>query len=444
MTARVLLIDDDPHLLSALRRQLSERFELSTAGSGPEAIAVVEESLQRGETFAVAMSDMRMPGMDGLETLGRIRVLSPDTVRLMLTGDVDQRTAADAINRDLIFRFYAKPCDSASLAEGVVAGIRQHSLLLAERELSKNEERWRLALEAVGDGVWDWAPASGAAVFSQSWAGMLGLTFASLPPFISEWWERLHPDDALGLKAEIDKLLAGDVAGLRHEHRLRCGDGSWRWFLARGTVMSRDGNGAALRVIGTHADVTERRKMEETLRRQTEELRVMATTDALTGLWNRRYFLEKAEEELQRAKRYGHPLSLIMVDIDFFKKVNDTLGHEAGDVVLRQVSDGLKRNLRKTDFVGRLGGEEFAVLLPEADCAQALIAAEALRRETAVLQITLADCRVVQVTASFGAAQRVGEDGVADVLRHADEALYKAKHEGRNRVVCWVAPPSQE
>jgi diguanylate cyclase (GGDEF)-like protein/PAS domain S-box-containing protein len=430
MAARVLLIDDDPHLLSALRRQLGERFDLTTAASGAEAIALVTDSLHRCTAFAVTLCDMRMPGMDGIETLGHIRALSPETVCLMLTGDADQRTAAEAINSDLIFRFYAKPCDSAHLAEGIAAAIRQHSLVRAERRLVENEERWRLALQAVGDGVWDWYPATGVTVFSEGWARMLGVAAADVAPEISAWWDRVHGDDAAELTAEIGRLLTGEIADFRHEHRLRRGDGSYGWFLARGTVLYRDEAGAALRVIGTHADISERRKMEESLR-------IMATTDALTGLWNRRCFLEKAEEELLRSERYGHPVALVMVDIDFFKKVNDTWGHEAGDVVLRHVADGLRRNLRKTDFIGRLGGEEFAVLLPEADGPQALVAAEALRRETAALSIGLADGRVVQVTASFGVASAGVGDNVADVLRRADEALYQAKHDGRNRVICW-------
>ena len=436
MTDRILLIDDDPHLLSALRRQLDERFDLTTAPNGVSAIAAVEDSFRLGLPFAVALCDMHMPGMDGIETLSRIRDRSPQTVGIMLTGDADQRTAIDAINRGAIFRFYSKPCDGARLRDGIAAGIRQHELLLAELRLAENEERWRLALEAAGDGVWDWDPRTDAAVFSKGWTRMLGV-----PPqatgHMSEWRSRVHPDDAEMVAGHVRRLLGGDDPEFRCEHRLRCGDGSYRWFLARGVVLFRDRDGAALRAIGTHTDISERRAMEETLRRQAEDLELLATTDALTGLWNRRCFLDKAEGELQRSVRYGRPLSAVMIDIDFFKRVNDTHGHAAGDIVLRRFTGIIGAKLRKTDVLGRLGGEEFAVLLPESDAAGASTVAEILRRDAEATPIDLAVGTTVRITASFGVAAATGQDDtVADLLRRADEALYRAKETGRNQVVC--------
>jgi len=131
MSDRVLLIDDDPHLLSALRRQLSDDFELVTAPGGEAGI----EAVRNGPPFAVVVSDMRMPGPDGIETLSAIRSLAPDTVRMMLTGNADQQTAIDAINRGAILRFYTKPCPADILREGIRAGIEQYRLITAERDL---------------------------------------------------------------------------------------------------------------------------------------------------------------------------------------------------------------------------------------------------------------------------------------------------------------------
>ncbi|CCG40034.1 HD domain-containing phosphohydrolase [Magnetospirillum molischianum] len=131
MTERVLLIDDDSHLLSALRRQFDDEFDLVTATEGAAAI----EAVRTGAPFAVAISDMRMPGMDGVETLKAIRALAPDTVRMMLTGNADQTTAIDAINHGAILRFYTKPCPTDQLREGILAGIEQYRLITAERDL---------------------------------------------------------------------------------------------------------------------------------------------------------------------------------------------------------------------------------------------------------------------------------------------------------------------
>ncbi len=135
MGERILIVDDDHHLLSGLRRQLGERYDLETALGGQQALDTVTEAMGRHAPFAVVVCDMRMPGMDGIETLKRIRELAPDTVRIMLTGNADQQTAVEAINQGAIFRFYSKPCPHDRLAEGLDAALEQYRLITAEREL---------------------------------------------------------------------------------------------------------------------------------------------------------------------------------------------------------------------------------------------------------------------------------------------------------------------
>ncbi len=135
MTDRVLIIDDDPHVLSSFRRQLSERFSIETALGGDKGIEAVLAAVQHADPFAVVVSDMRMPGLDGIETLTRIREIAPETVRMMLTGNAEQQTAVDAINEGHIFRFYSKPTSAEYLAAGLTAGIEQFKLVVAEREL---------------------------------------------------------------------------------------------------------------------------------------------------------------------------------------------------------------------------------------------------------------------------------------------------------------------
>lgn len=432
----ILLVDDDPRVLSALVRQFEGAFETTTAMGPAEAIAAVGRALAGDVPFAVVVCDMHMPGMNGIECLRLIHQTSPRTVAIMLTGDADQRTAVEAINGGSIFRFFVKPIDSARLADGIAAALRQHDLLEAERQLAENEERWRLALEAVGDGVWDWTPQTREVVYSEGWWQALDLPPAFGKSNLDQWSERVHPEDAAAFTAALEGLIAHPDRALHCEHRLRAADGSYRWFLARGTVLWKGGDGAASRFIGTMTDVTDRRKMEDKLRRQSEQLALLATTDSLTGLWNRRRFLEKAEEELHRAQRYGRVTSAVMIDIDHFKQVNDTFGHNAGDLVLRQFSEILRSNLRKSDHLGRLGGEEFAALLLESDGARAVVAADLLRRQIADATMRLADGTELKITASFGvAAARTGGDTVAELLCRADNALYAAKRDGRNRVV---------
>jgi len=135
MNDPILLIDDDPSLLAALQRQLHKDFNLTLAQGGDAALAAVSRANERQEPFAVVVCDMRMPGMDGLEVLKRITAQSPDTVRIMLTGKVDQQTAVDAINMGNVFRFFAKPCRTEDLAEGLHAALAQYRSVKAERDL---------------------------------------------------------------------------------------------------------------------------------------------------------------------------------------------------------------------------------------------------------------------------------------------------------------------
>jgi len=179
-------------------------------------------------------------------------------------------------------------------------------------------------------------------------------------------------------------------------------------------------------VVVSAEDVTERKEMERRLRR-------LATRDHLTGVLNRGHFLECLGKEVRRAQRYDQPLSLLMLDVDFFKRVNDTLGHPAGDRVLQELADLCQRHVREHDLVGRMGGEEFAVALVACDLERAGLVAERLRQDVAQSLY-----RVVSapwpVTASLGVAQLRAGEGVEDLYLRVDRALYAAKAAGRNRV----------
>jgi diguanylate cyclase (GGDEF)-like protein len=167
-----------------------------------------------------------------------------------------------------------------------------------------------------------------------------------------------------------------------------------------------------------------------------QELEHLASTDALTGLANRRTLMLRAEQELARAKRYGSELSLLMADIDFFKKVNDTYGHQAGDLVLKKLAGVFLLALRDIDFAARFGGEEFVLLLPETNAENALKTAERLRASVNDIQISLPQGELVQCTISIGVASysSSGNDSVEKLISGADKALYAAKETGRNKV----------
>lgn len=159
----------------------------------------------------------------------------------------------------------------------------------------------------------------------------------------------------------------------------------------------------------------------------------------MTGAANRRHFVERAEAEWRRFARYGHPLSVLALDIDLFKAVNDEFGHDIGDEVIREVARVCSTSIRDCDLFGRMGGEEFAVLMPHADIEQARLVAERIRRRVEQISIHAGDL-AVRTTVSIGIAQAdAGMSQVGILLKRADEALYAAKRNGRNCVIQAVA-----
>ncbi len=235
---------------------------------------------------------------------------------------------------------------------------------------------------------------------------------------------RVHPDDYPGF-IKTHQQAAKSLQPFRWEGRFLLGDET-RWIRISSDAVPDPGKGSLW--SGVVSDITERKLLEKELKRQ-------AHIDVLTNLNNRRHFFELAEHELSRARRHELPLSALMLDIDHFKRCNDTWGHAVGDRVLQKLAEVCIHTLREIDIPGRIGGEEFAVLLVETDACQAMEAAERLRQALADAELVLEDGQTIRFTVSIGVAYlAAGDHEIADLLRRADMALYAAKHGGRNRV----------
>ncbi len=212
-----------------------------------------------------------------------------------------------------------------------------------------------------------------------------------------------------------------------------------RWFRLRATRLSLDRPTAC---VVAHEDITTEKIAEEALREAERKLReslereqVLARTDGLTGLINRRHFLELAKHEYAVARRYGLPLSVVLFDIDGFKNINDSLGHLAGDEILKSVARRAGEQLRSADVLARYGGEEFIVLVPESSAQNAAVVAERIRKGIAERRIrTTAGTAAVTVSAGVGEIHS-DSDTLEDLIRRADQALYDAKGKGRNCTV---------
>ena len=205
-----------------------------------------------------------------------------------------------------------------------------------------------------------------------------------------------------------------------------------RWFLGRVTPLKTKQRGAVI----SHMTITDRKLLEFELLR-------LAATDALTDLPNRRYFLETANLEVARVRRFGGAASVMMLDLDHFKAVNDTYGHAVGDEALRRLTQVCKKFLRQIDVFARIGGEEFAIMLPGTNATGAVSLAEKLRLAVDGTPIN-SNHNQFNITASFGVAEvRVGERDVDQCLGRADSALYAAKKAGRNCVMSFAALPRE-
>lgn len=439
----------------------------------------------------------------------------------------------------------------------ILVDITERKLL--EERLHAGDARWKLALEAVGDGVWDWNVQTGEVVFSRRFEQLYGFDKNQYGQRLQDWSSRIHPDDKTQLMADLQAYLSGQLDHYSNEHRGQCKDGRWKWVLARGAIVSRTEDGKPLRMVGTHVDISSRKQTEDELRvaaqfqqavfdslaqklavldrhgmvlqtnaawrqyvldngfrdapccvgrnylailgcmsdhdqqtvqavaagmaavaggelaqfqlqqpffspgdkrwfsmratpvRDAEQRMVvshddvsnlkaaelaswtLANIDTLTGALSRRNFLNLAEQELARSRRYQLPLMLLMLDLDHFKCINDQYGHAGGDVVLQEFVKTVTAVLRESDLIGRLGGEEFAVLLPNTTSEGGRALAQRIIESVRVSRVEVAAARIAY-TVSIGAACLSGESTVATLLGRADKALYRAKEGGRDRL----------
>ncbi|KQQ87746.1 diguanylate cyclase domain-containing protein [Massilia sp. Leaf139] len=297
----------------------------------------------------------------------------------------------------------------------------------AVASLAAAEARWKLALNAAGEGVWDYSFGNRMVTLSPSARGIIDAEGTLLPFDRDAFALMSHPEDLAAVLHALDAHLAGHTPDYTAQYRTRLRNGNWRWILARGQVAGRDTGGQPLRIVGTVADI-DARKLQE------EQIRHLAHHDMLTGLPNRLLLRDRLRQALLAAERAEHRLAVIFFDLDKFKPVNDSYGHAVGDVLLQQVATRLRATLRASDTLARLGGDEFVVLLPRVNgSGDARKVAEDILRE--LNRPFMTEGFSLNISASLGVA--VYPDCAQDadsLLRCADTAMYEAKLQGRGRV----------
>lgn len=456
MTARILVVDDILANVKLLEARLSaEYFEVLTAMSGREALDILER-----ERVDVVLLDVMMPGIDGFETCRRAKSHPKSQhVPVIMVTALDQ--PSDKINglQAGADDFLTKPVDDVAL----ITRVKNLSRLkmLNDEMLMRAASTKQIGIEQPA--VVNWAE-----------AGLNGRLLLvddhqRAAPRLAEMLRKSHAVDVVGdnqtalvrlgdpaydtlivslsLSSGDGLRLCSQVRSMdrtRHLPIIMLVDPSEEARLLRGLDMGV--NDYVVRPIDPNEIMARvrtqvsRKRNSDFLRNQIEESVEMAITDGLTGLHNRRYMEAHLKTLVEQSRKTGRPLSLLVADIDHFKRINDTWGHDAGDQVLREFAARFRRNTRGIDLACRMGGEEFIIIMPDTDLSRAFQIGERLRACIAAEPFQIKNANRVRVTASVGLASIDGGAETPEALfKRADNALYAAKRDGRNRVIADAA-----
>ena len=292
-------------------------------------------------------------------------------------------------------------------------------------ELRKSEERYALASKGANDGLWDFDVQSGVCFYSERWREIVGLSNDTKFDTLNQWFALVHPSHQESVKDALNRHIDGSTDRFEAEYQIRCKNGRYLWVQTRG-FASRDPAGKAVRIAGSQTDISQRKKYED-------QLFKAAFHDKLTGLPNRALFLDRLRQALKAFKREGgKQAALMFLDLDRFKFVNDSLGHEAGDQLLISVTKRLELVLRETDTLCRLGGDEFTLLAEEIDNQeQALGIANRIIEE--ITKPFFIYNQQIFISGSVGIVMIDQREEAETLMRNADLAMYQAKNNGKGR-----------
>jgi diguanylate cyclase (GGDEF)-like protein/PAS domain S-box-containing protein len=434
-TAKILIVDDNEINLMLFQRLLDEKgVEVHAVDSGQQAV-----ELAKTIDFAFILLDVQMPGMDGFETARAIRELkrdNPPPVVFATAIHQDEehvRQGYEAGAVDYLF----KPVDPQQLKSKVKVFLelfqkrRQLEEEIAksqraQRALRRAEEKYRTIFEHAVEGIFQCTPEGRILEANPALARILGYESpAQLVEEVQDAGEAvfLSPEQ----RREYLQLLERDGHVTNYEHQVRRRDGAVIW-ISESSRLVLDPDGEITHIEGLIEDITERKLNELDLQRR-------ATVDVLTGVPNRFLFLDRLAQTLAHAARYKEHMAVMFMDLDDFKRVNDTYGHHTGDLLLAEVAGRIKRRIRASDTLGRLGGDEFGVILSRvtAPDAAAGVAQDIVECLVEPFDIEGRECRV---GVSIGVSCHPTDGESADVLlNHADTAMYKAKKAGGRRYV---------
>jgi diguanylate cyclase (GGDEF)-like protein/PAS domain S-box-containing protein len=410
MQRNLLLVDDEQNIQSAMRRTLKrDGYTIYCAGSGTDALAMLVN-----HKIHVIVSDQRMPGMTGAELFGEVSRRFPETIRIVLSGYADFSAVSDAINRGAIYKFLTKPWDDSLLRGHVLEAFQRYELSWRNRQLT---EIFNSTMEGImitdKVGVIQAVNPAFSAITGYSKKEAVGRTPRLLrsgkeaPERYQEMWQSLNTQG----------LWQGELW-----NRRKNGEDYPQWMTI--SALPNDDGGQS-QYVALFIDISEQKEREACIEYQ-------AYHDALTALPNRRLFQDRLEQALVQAERTVCSLAVLFVDLDRFKVINDSLGHDMGDQLLQAAAKRLNDIVRKEDTVARLGGDEFTVLLPRIERRQDV--EKMLGKIISVFRRPFEIAgQILHISPSIGVALFPGDGETPErLMKNADSAMYCTKAAGRN------------
>lgn len=417
--ARILIVEDESIVALDISHRLKAMGYQVVGISATSAQAI--QMVRSGNPDLVLMDIKIKGGVDGIATAEIVREQFHLPV-IFLTAFADEATLRRASISEA-FGYILKPFEERELSTNIEIALYKHKM---EKRLRDSEERFSLAVRGANDGIWDWHIREASIYYSTRFLEMLGLEEGCLGQAIDDWFGLIHPDELALFRLEFSRHLDGQSPQFQFEGRMWHAKAGYRWFLTRGLAV-RDEDGVAYRMAGSLSDVTERKVAEQQLLHD-------ALHDHLTSLPNRSLLLERLGRVIERAHRNESLIyAVLFLDLDQFKVVNDSLGHQAGDRLLIEIGQRLEKLLRSSDTLARLGGDEFVVLLEDLASAEAAWAvAERIQEE--LLRPFEINGQLLVSSASIGIVIGPSEsERPEDILRDADIAMYRAKAGGKAR-----------
>jgi diguanylate cyclase (GGDEF)-like protein/PAS domain S-box-containing protein len=428
----LLVIEDNVDTRHLVSRILNSRFTIESAEDGEAGLA-----LWRKKDYALVLLDVMLPGMSGNEVLDCIMKEKPSQSVVIMTAnhtmelaeEVMLKGAADFVTKPFRAEQLRRVCETATRREDFIISNLQFankvdSLNQSRAEYKQISEQHQQLLDQLGSVIIELDENGVISFLNKAWEKFTGYSIAeSHQRSLSDFMESTEPTGVY-ISNELQALLSGDVNSNHFEFRLKNKFNDELWVEARFEVTSAKDHKSRC-ISGTIDNVTSRKKAQH-------ELEYLAMHDNLTGLYNRFYFEEELKQFSATASRGNGPHALLYLDLDRFKVINDTLGHHQGDMVLRNISSLIMTRLRKSDFLARIGGDEFALLLPNTKQDTALTLARNICKLLDDYQCEI-EGKIFKVNCSIGIAEINGDQTPAnEYMKQADIALYAAKKQGRN------------